>query len=333
MKLALLPLLLVVAMPAGAFTPESGWWWNPAESGRGFNLEIQDDVVFMSVYAYEEDGRPVWYLAIGTLQNDRFSATLDRFQNGQCIGCDYEGEPDSEVGFAGPVEIRFDTSTQGELTWNGGETVPIQRHNFFLGDEIDLMLGRWQMVTDVSGISDDVDPFFGDVLVFDRDTTDGVDDFFEGYRPHSEYDRAGRPEGRPELLGDAAGLYEPETGLHVIVVDDSDDFWLAYYLSVGMNRFEGIAEFYRRDEEATREGYPVTGFRAAGRSAVQNAAAGKATADAAPGEAARDPALAGPGPKSLESLLGAKSARSVPVAEAVRRLQGLLEARAAGTGG
>lgn len=329
MKRLLAASLLFLAVPAHAVMPESGWWWYPAESGRGFNLEIQDNVVVMSAYVYEADGRPVWYLAIGTLQNSRFSATLDRYEGGQCIGCPYDDEPDPGEG-AGPVEIRFSSSTRGELTWNDGETVPIRRHNFNLGDQITLMLGRWQMVTDVSEVSEEIDPFFGDVLVFDRDTTDGTDDFFEGYRPHSEYDRAGRPGNRPSLRGDAAGLYEPESGLHVILVDDTDEFWLAYYVTVGTNGFEGIAEFYQ--ENPTFSGYPVTGFRSKGRSAVPKAATEKSTADAGSPVAARDPALAGPGPASLQALLGAhaKSANLEAVERAVRHLQATLEARAAG---
>ena len=27
--------------------PENGWWWNPAQSGRGFSIEVQGDTMFL----------------------------------------------------------------------------------------------------------------------------------------------------------------------------------------------------------------------------------------------------------------------------------------------
>src|SRR5678815_6038419 len=43
--------------------PESGWWWNPAESGRGYFLEWQGGQLFMAGYMYDDAGNPVWYLS------------------------------------------------------------------------------------------------------------------------------------------------------------------------------------------------------------------------------------------------------------------------------
>jgi hypothetical protein len=33
-------LAALAALPANAIYPESGWYWNASESGRGFNIEI-----------------------------------------------------------------------------------------------------------------------------------------------------------------------------------------------------------------------------------------------------------------------------------------------------
>lgn len=294
MKRLIAVLFLLASLPAHAFTPESGWWWNPAESGRGFNLEIQDDVVVLSTYVYTPSGNPVWYLAVGRLTgNSFFSGELDRYENGQCITCGYDGEPDFDGGFAGPIEIDFTTQTTGILEWRGG-TVPIRRHNFALGDQVDRMLGQWQMVLDFSGANDGEAFYAGDVLVFDRDTTDGSDDFYEGFRPRTEFDRSGSG------VGDAAGLFEAGTGLHVFVVDDSDDYWLAYYVTVGTDRFEGIVELYEKGTDPTGQGYPVEGFRNQSRSFVQTGT-GPSKSITAPaagsvgGLARRMPAGASPG--------------------------------------
>jgi hypothetical protein len=41
---------LLSANMAFAVTPENGWWWNPAESGRGFNIETQNNTVFVATF-------------------------------------------------------------------------------------------------------------------------------------------------------------------------------------------------------------------------------------------------------------------------------------------
>ena len=38
-------LCLMWVSTASAFQPRTGHWWNPAESGRGFNIDIQDNVL------------------------------------------------------------------------------------------------------------------------------------------------------------------------------------------------------------------------------------------------------------------------------------------------
>ena len=45
-----------VAVGAG-----SGWWWNPAESGRGFFFEFRDGLACGACLLYGEDGEPTWY--------------------------------------------------------------------------------------------------------------------------------------------------------------------------------------------------------------------------------------------------------------------------------
>ncbi len=51
------------------FQPFTGWWWNPAESGSGYSVELQGDTIFIVGYMYETDGRPVWYLSAGKMSS------------------------------------------------------------------------------------------------------------------------------------------------------------------------------------------------------------------------------------------------------------------------
>ena len=68
---ALLTFVLCFSFKAEAFTPESGFWWNPNESGSGYAIEIQDNYLFVALYVYDEvTGDPIWYTAGTFLQGN-----------------------------------------------------------------------------------------------------------------------------------------------------------------------------------------------------------------------------------------------------------------------
>jgi len=81
-----------VAQPGGgaaplAFTPTTGLWWNPNESGTGYNVEVQKGVLVVTMYSYTAAGDPVSYLAVGSMMNGgsgvTASGTLDKYRGGQ----------------------------------------------------------------------------------------------------------------------------------------------------------------------------------------------------------------------------------------------------------
>ena len=41
----------------------SGWWWNPAESGRGFFVERQNGLACVTCFGYDDEGNPTWHAA------------------------------------------------------------------------------------------------------------------------------------------------------------------------------------------------------------------------------------------------------------------------------
>ena len=45
--------------------PQTGWWWNPNESGRGFFVESHDGLTFIGAYLYDDDGHAKWVIAGG----------------------------------------------------------------------------------------------------------------------------------------------------------------------------------------------------------------------------------------------------------------------------
>jgi len=122
----------VVFGPGGtAFVPSPGIWWNPAESGTGYAVQVRHGVLVMIFYSFKTSGDSEWYLVSGTLTENgtTLASTLDKYRGGQCAGCAYTGAPVSG-GNDGPVTIRFSSSTAGTITYPGGRVVPIQPYLF-----------------------------------------------------------------------------------------------------------------------------------------------------------------------------------------------------------
>ncbi len=122
-----------VAQPGGgapplAFTPVTGLWWNPNESGTGYNIQVQRGVLVATMYSYTSAGDPVWYLAVGPLANAgggvAAMGTLDKYHSGQCASCAYQ-KP-SMVGNDGGMTITFTSPTAATVQLPGGRVTQIQ---------------------------------------------------------------------------------------------------------------------------------------------------------------------------------------------------------------
>jgi hypothetical protein len=308
---------LAAALPARAFTPENGFWWNPAEPGTGYNIEIQDNFLAMTAYVFAADGRPQWYTATGTLAgNARYTGQLDGFVNGQCIGCPFRA-PTAQLGAGGSVSIEFTTETRATLTL-GGRTIPIQRFDFYLtrgqGDpKTELMLGEWAVLIDFhdrDGQYEDY-PYYGDLLIFDALDRSETPDYFVGCRPTNS--ESGRCTEVAIDDHDAAGFFNSGSGEHVIVVKDTpgtaftDAIYFAYFVELGTYQFDGVVEVYDEDETpGNGPYYPVRGFRTASRNFVQNGTGpsqdAKAAAERAPRGLGEQHALLGRGMTADEVL-------------------------------
>ena len=61
--------------------PQTGWWWNPAEAGRGVSLEVRGGNIFFASYLYDASGRSSWYAAAGatSLEGALFNGNLLAF--------------------------------------------------------------------------------------------------------------------------------------------------------------------------------------------------------------------------------------------------------------
>lgn len=112
--------------------PQTGWWWNKAEGGRGYSLEARGNRVFFAAYLYEPTGRATWTIAAGntSLDGSLFVGRLERYTGGQSLAGDYRGTP--PVTLIGDLTLAFNDASHGTLTWPGG-TIPIERFDIIPG--------------------------------------------------------------------------------------------------------------------------------------------------------------------------------------------------------
>jgi hypothetical protein len=119
-----------LAAPPQAGLPQSGWWWNPAESGRGFFIEWQAGYADIAGYMYDEQGRPTWYIAaLPTPDPMRITGNWWTFAGGQAMGQPYRPATRTSDN-AGALDIQFASATTATLTLPDGRRIPLVRQEF-----------------------------------------------------------------------------------------------------------------------------------------------------------------------------------------------------------
>jgi hypothetical protein len=111
--------------------PQTGWWWNPAEGGRGFSIEAQGNNLFFAIFHYDASGRATWNVSPGpvSLGGSYFAGDFYGVTGGQTLGGAYKAPTATK---AGAITLNFSDASHGTMTWPGG-TIPIERMNFIPG--------------------------------------------------------------------------------------------------------------------------------------------------------------------------------------------------------
>ncbi len=112
--------------------PQSGWWWYPAQDGRGFGIEVRGNTLFMSGYLYDDTGHATWVVSAGqtSLDGSFFNNTLYHVSNGQTLTGAYKAP--APVTLDGQITLSFTDARNGTLIWPGG-SIPIQRFDDVIG--------------------------------------------------------------------------------------------------------------------------------------------------------------------------------------------------------
>lgn len=103
-------------------------WWDPDQSGMGFNIGQQDDVIVVAWYHYATDGRPTFLNLAGTLVNGVLEGKLDR-TTGDAPGDNYDaGSVVPSIAGTARISFSSDTSANFEYDFEGKSgTIPLQR--------------------------------------------------------------------------------------------------------------------------------------------------------------------------------------------------------------
>jgi len=108
----------IFGAPPADYQPESGWWWNPAESGSGYSIEVQGDNLFFVGFMYDGAGNPVWYFSAGPMSTPTtYSGTLQQFANGQTLTGAYR--PPDAPATIGSLAVTFTAPDAATLTFTG----------------------------------------------------------------------------------------------------------------------------------------------------------------------------------------------------------------------
>lgn len=228
--------------------PLSGFFWNPAEPGKGWALDVQDDLVFVAHYTFQPgSAASVFYTTVGRWDyvNRRFSGDLFEFTGGPCLTC---GPSQPTPRSLGTATFQFLNRDQGSITFQG-RTTPIVRFLYgYAPESRSILQGVWHTTTGSSGV------YFGDILrITGPCTSCSTPGLYVGYVLDGGAQRI--------LLGGPVGS-DPNDIL--MLVDSSTNYYDEYRFRFSLNFFGGTERTYLKGTTPTGTGLPMVASRIAG---------------------------------------------------------------------
>lgn len=123
--------VLVTLQPAFAFKDYQDWWWDPAQSGMGFNVGQQGGTVFLMWFLYADDGEGTFLQLAGPMSGDVLQGTLYRTA-GKPPGPTFNPAAVSATA-VGTASVRFTSETTAVFNYSyEGKTgsINLQRYTF-----------------------------------------------------------------------------------------------------------------------------------------------------------------------------------------------------------
>ncbi len=124
--------------PDRVMSPNSGNWYNPASSGRGFTVGVFNHRLQVLWFTYDQQGLPIWYFSAGELNGFHYQGDLLKTTQ----------ISDSEVEFelVGELVVNFNNEREATIDWqlhNLSGSEDIQWQQFSLEPEQQNYSGMW----------------------------------------------------------------------------------------------------------------------------------------------------------------------------------------------
>lgn len=141
--------VLLSAAWAHAFAPQAGTWVVSSEvdgkPGRGMAVDVQNGTLLLQMYAYESSGQPTFYLAVGSVVDNKVTAPLTRYTGGRYLGSG--ALSGTAAGSPGNVTVRFTSGTTGYITFPNEPEKAIARFNFGYPAAPSSLKGLWSLTS------------------------------------------------------------------------------------------------------------------------------------------------------------------------------------------
>lgn len=106
--------------------PETGVYWDPKGSGRGFTIEADGDTVTMGIYAFDRSGYPTWRLAVYPLEAAPVTVRPTVFTGGQTLDGGYKAPAGAPAPTAeDDIRVAFEAPCFAAVSLNG--TMSLER--------------------------------------------------------------------------------------------------------------------------------------------------------------------------------------------------------------
>jgi hypothetical protein len=147
MKRILAVLALAFSAFAGAqeFTPVEGHYWNENESGTGYNVQMMNGTMVVTIYSYTVTGAAQWYLVVCRVREDlTCSGALTKFEGGQSIGGSYVAP--LIVGEDGTATFKWIDEATIEVLLPQGRVTIVRPLEFKRYAGASALLGKWVFI-------------------------------------------------------------------------------------------------------------------------------------------------------------------------------------------
>ncbi|TWO70964.1 hypothetical protein FN976_11600 [Caenimonas sedimenti] len=117
-----------LATPVAGLQPETGIYWNPDQSGRGYTVEALGDTLTVTMFHYDERGEPTWHLAAGPMRAGGFNAGFMRYSGGQTLDGPYRAP--AQPLLQGALGASFVHACSANLWLPGMDSLAVRRFSF-----------------------------------------------------------------------------------------------------------------------------------------------------------------------------------------------------------